>query len=329
MTDLDKIELGLSAFFSGVYVEDVAVEGVEEVNTGWEARVIGFRLSVDGMETPMIARVFTGASASLKAEREFGVMLRLFRAGYPVPEVYAYSSSPEFIGEPFLVLEKLRGSLLDHFTENTKEAGKSLYIFSQLYAGLHSLPARKILRTKYSYRTTHGRLSHRVTNISRGLHKGSQLELIGEWLLDKRISVQNIPLTLLHQDFHPGNILFKVDGSPAVIDWSGADLGDLREDLGWTKLLASTFMSLKLGDAILRGYEEVSGKEIKELDYFEVLAGFRRLADAAIVLTGGDLGMREEVKKIMCRNRPHYEKIIARLGDLTGLGTSELVAIFD
>jgi len=329
LTDLSKIERGLTEFFSGVYGEDVAVGGVEEVSAGWEAKIIGFYLSAEGGERPMIARVFSGATASEKVEREFGLMLRLLRVGYPVPEVYAYSSSPEFLGEPFLAMERLRGSLLDHFTENTRQGRKSLSVFSQLYVGLHSLPARRILCATYGYRTTRGRLRHRIADVSRGLNDESQLAGIGEWLSKNLLNIQNTSLALIHQDFHPGNVMFKADRTPVVIDWSGADLGDPREDLGWTKLLASTFLSSELGDAVLSGYEEASGRRVEGLAYFEVLAGFRRLADATAMFRGESSGLRREVADIMRGNRAHYLRIIERLGELTGLETWRLADILE
>ena len=333
MTDISKVKSGLRTLFRELHGDmDVDIRGIREINAGWEANIIGFHLIIGGDETAMVVKVFNGTSAGLKADREFKLMNRLLGRGYPVPEVYVCYTESDLVGAPFVVMEwLLGGSLIDDFLEKPKLRGEKITLFSELYARLHALAPRKILPFQRSYRTTHGRLRYRISNL---LEKSASLgvdefDQIISWLNMRARKVSDLNLTIIHQDFHPGNILFRPDRSPAVIDWGGADLGDRREDLAWTKLLASTFYSAELGDAFVVGYTRASGSKIEDLDYFEVLEILRRLIDAAMVFAGGgtSAGMRDEVVKIMRKNRPHYLNVLARLKDLTNLETREIAKL--
>ena len=281
----------------------------------------------------MVARVFSGSSAGERADREFHVMNRLLRAGYPVPDVYICDTGTDLIGAPFIIMEKLAGgSLMDDFlSADPEKRRENLALFSRLYAELHRLP-RKTLPFSRKYRGTRGRLEYRIRGIEEVLSDSgtAYLQNIVSWLDSRKAKVANEALVVIHQDFHPGNIMFRTDGSPVVIDWGGTDIGDPREDLTWTKLLATTFYSPELGDAFVSGYASASGRKYADLDYFEVLEILRRLRDMVISLGGGaaSMGMRGEVEGLMKRNRSHYLNVLKRLKALTGLEVPEAAKLF-
>lgn len=334
MAGMERIEEGLRSLFKELHGDEaVDVVDLKEVNAGWEARVYGFRLIQGENVDEMVARVFSGFSAGERADREFHIMSRLLRAGYPVPDVYICDTGADLIGAPFIIMEKLaEGSLMDDFLlADHEKRRENIALFSRLYAELHRLP-RKTLPFSRKYRGTRGRLKYRIRGIEESLSDSgiTYLQDIVSWLDSQKKKVANEPLVVIHQDFHPGNILFRTDGSPVVIDWSGADIGDPREDLAWTKLLATTFYSPELGDAFVSGYASASKREFADLDYFEVLEILRRLRDMVISLSGGaaSMGMRGEVEGLMKRNRSHYLNILKRLEVLTGLEVPEVAKLF-
>jgi aminoglycoside phosphotransferase (APT) family kinase protein len=331
---MERIEEGLRSLFKELHGDEtVDIADFKDVNAGWEARIYGFRLIQGENVEEMVARVFSGSSAGERADREFHVMSRLLRAGYPVPDVYICDTGTDLIGAPFIIMEKLTGgSLMDDFlSADPEKRRENLALFSRLYAELHILP-RKTLPFSRNYRGTRGRLEYRIRGIEESLSDSgiTYLQDIVSWLDSRKKKVTNEPLVVIHQDFHPGNILFKMDGSPVVIDWSGADIGDPREDLAWTKLLATTFYSPELGDAFVSGYASASDREFADLDYFEVIEILRRLRDMVISLSGGaaSMGMRGEVEELMKRNRSHYLNILKRLKVLTGLEVPEVTKLF-
>ena len=328
-----KVEEGLRRLFTELHGDETVVVDVQRVNAGWEARIYGFRLIQEGNAVEMVARVFSGSAAGERADREFHVMINLLRAGYPVPEVYICDAEPDILGAPFIIMEKLSGgSLMDDFlSADPEKRRENLALFSRLYAELHRLP-RKILPFSRKYRGTHSRLEHRIREIEGSLNDSgiTYLQNVVSWLDSRKVNVVNESLVVIHQDFHPGNIMFRTDGRPVVIDWSGADIGDPREDLAWTKLLASTFYSSELGDSFVSGYASASSRWFTDLEYFEVLEILRRLRDMVISLGGGaaSMGMRGEVEELMKRNRSHYLNILKRLKILTGLEVPEVAQLF-
>jgi len=328
-----KIEEGLRRLFAELHGDEARVIDFRRLNAGWEASIYGFRLAQGGNAADMAARVFSGSSAGERADREFRVMINLLRAGYPVPEVYICDSGSDILGAPFIIMERLSGgSLMDDFlSADPGKRGENLALFSGLYAQLHRLP-RRTIPFRRNYRGTRGRLEHRIRGIE-GTLRGSGIKYLQDvvsWLDSRRRSVANEPLTVIHQDFHPGNILFREDGRPVVIDWSGAAVGDPREDLAWTKLLASTFYSSELGDLFVSGYASASGRVYADLEYFEVLSILRRLRDTVMALGGKaeSMGMRGEVRDLMRRNRSHYLNVLKRLNELTGLDAPAVAQLF-
>ncbi|MCX6643412.1 MAG: phosphotransferase [Candidatus Bathyarchaeota archaeon] len=273
-------------------------------------------------------------NSSVRAEREFNVMNSLKRIGYPAAEVYVYCGDADFIGVPFIVMEMFTGgSMMDKFMAVNPEKWKAfLPEFSGLYARLHKLSPRKAIPWKRSYRSTKGRIRARITELEFEV-KDVDITVLREvftWLKKRLRDVEDMPLSVIHQDFHPGNIMYRVDGSAWVIDWGGAEIGDPREDLSWTKVLASSHFDPALGDAFTAGYMTATGWKIRNLEYFEVLAILRRLGDYfRVVVRGAEKsGMRSEILKIMESNRPHYIRLLERLNELTGIETKWIEAAF-
>jgi aminoglycoside phosphotransferase (APT) family kinase protein len=81
--------------------------------------------------------------------------------------------------------------------------------------------------------------------------------------------------TLLHLDFHPGNVLLSASG-PVVIDWTNARCGDAALDVAMTWLICATSGGL-LGRALVRSY--LAGFDVGEVRRRLPAAAERRLAD--------------------------------------------------
>ncbi len=71
-----------------------------------------------------------------------------------------------------------------------------------------------------------------------------------------------LPLTVVHSDFQPANIMIGVDGSTRMVDWELCHIGDPREDLGYYNVYAmalgpNLFMADPVG--FLARYRERTG----------------------------------------------------------------------
>jgi aminoglycoside phosphotransferase (APT) family kinase protein len=91
-----------------------------------------------------------------------------------------------------------------------------------------------------------------------------------------------VPLTLVHGDCQPANLLVPEDGAPLVIDWEFARVGDPREDLGYYSHLPVPPNLYETGPAqFLARYRERTGLSEEQVnpqtvEYFFLL-GMARL----------------------------------------------------
>ena len=88
-------------------------------------------------------------------------------------------------------------------------------------------------------------------------------------------------------DARVGNILYRDFAPVAVLDWEMATIGPREVDIAWMIFLHSFFddMAVRFGmagmtdfmqrDAITAGYEELSGRPVRSLEWFEVFAALR------------------------------------------------------
>jgi aminoglycoside phosphotransferase (APT) family kinase protein len=128
-------------------------------------------------------------------------------------------------------------------------------------------------------------------------YTGSQLssvDAVGPWLDRNRPSTWQPGL--VHGDFHLANVMFSPSGPElaAVVDWEMATVGDPLLDLAWMLTTwpdndrAAAILTIKPSsgfpsrDELAARYQDVSGRDLTALPWFEVLAAYK----LGIVLEG-------------------------------------------
>jgi aminoglycoside phosphotransferase (APT) family kinase protein len=111
-----------------------------------------------------------------------------------------------------------------------------------------------------------------------------------------------VPLSIVHGDFQPGNILVAEGRPPVVIDWEFTRIGDPREDVGYysgNPLPNSLYTADP--DAFLAEYRELTGFTEEQvnpevMEYFFILG----MADLFVqMMQGADAVSRGQTKGIM------------------------------
>jgi aminoglycoside phosphotransferase (APT) family kinase protein len=103
------------------------------------------------------------------------------------------------------------------------------------------------------------------------------IRTIARWLAANKPAP--LPLTFVHGDFQPSNVVVDRDGGYRMIDWEMARVGDPREDLGWMALCGTNQPPwLIAGDpaAFYARYAQLMGFPAEAVDaaaiaYFTVL----------------------------------------------------------
>lgn len=305
----------------------LTVSDVKEITSGWETRLFYFVLSYtyggSSHDDRLVARIFSGKSARYEHE----ILSRLWGVGYPVPRVYE-ADDGSVLGQPFLTMEFIEGRGLEReFLSGSQEDLEGvLDVMMGLFVRLHDIDISQIFpdRTGVSTREYIDRVlsRHKEVTADCGI---AWMEPLIEWLEERKGSVTPMLPAVLHGDFHPMNIMLRVDGSPVVLDWGASKVGDRRSDLSWLMLLAGTFLEPSVRDAILAAYEAASGTEMEDIQFFEALSILRRLTDVAVSMEAGaeTRGMRPGAVEMMREAAGHIRNVYDLLVELTGLRLPE------
>ena len=162
--------------------------------------------------------------------RQGRIMAALHAAAMPVPAIPVVTSDPVVDGRPFVLMEAVDGERIEKAGVEQKPleiAGSAVHVLKRLHAlpldmtgigdeapvGLNA----EMLRWLW--------LMERAPEELTG-HAGELGGLLATHIPDER------PPTLVHGDFHYGNMLFRGPEVVAVLDWEIAQIGQPLLDLG-------------------------------------------------------------------------------------------------
>lgn len=307
--------------YATTHLHPAAVTGAPRLaNQGWESEVYFFSFSLpDAPPEERVLRLYAGGDSE-KARREFEVIQRLRQAGYPVPQVYHLEPDPAPLGNPFIIMEKVQGEVLWqplYHPASPQQGEQMLRLFARLYVRLHRLDPAPFSPSPAPHPVS-GMLDSWQPYLT--LLPGEDFASTWQWLRQREASVRGARPALNHFDFHANNILIRPDGSPAVIDWTGALVADPRYDLAWTLLLTEAYQGTAWRQRTLRAYEEEAGEAVLDLDFFDVAACLRRLFSILVSQAQGAqaMGMRPGAEQDMLQAEP-IQRVYQRLQACTAL----------
>ncbi len=318
---------------------NIKVLHLRKLSDGWENEVYSFTVeheqTIGRAHENLILRIYPGDHATEKATQEFDGMKKLYELGFPVPEVLILELGDFPFEKPFVIMEKIDGrSMASVIGESDEEKRQELItLFCTMFVDLHALDWRQFVSDPSIYET-----GDPGTSINYWLSEGQKIidrfqrnefEPVLDWLKKRSSDVRCEWLSVIHFDYHPNNVLMRDDGEAFIIDWTSIDVADFRFDLAWTILLTSTYGNPEAREIILDEYERIAGRKIEQIEYFEVVASFRRLFIIAVSLSDGSakLGMRPEAVTLMRRNIGHIKNVYSFLYNRTGIAIPEIETI--
>ncbi|HYB89435.1 MAG TPA: phosphotransferase [Candidatus Binataceae bacterium] len=249
----DELQRRLSEYLAA------GVRSLRVLASGWETNVIEFVLEARSKShpavpagVPLVLRFYEGPQADAKAAREHLTMDRLFVAGYRVPHAYAFEPDHAALGAPFLVMERCAGGPLfaaRNFPAAFKTFSLAFFSFVRTHVRLHRLdPAAPGLRDiPHAFETEAappgtGLLDRVLAIIAERIERGP---LPGMRDALRRVSARAgafrvAPLSLLHLDYHPQNVMVHGTSVTGVIDWVNTDVGDRHLDAAMTAAILSS-----------------------------------------------------------------------------------------
>ena len=162
--------------------------------------------------------------------RQGRIMSSLHEAGLPTPAIPAMSSDPVVDGRPFILMDAVDGTRIESAATESKPiaiAASAIEVLKRL----HELPLEK---TGIGDEESVGLQAEMMRWAMLMQRAPEELTIrAGELggLLAIQIPVERAP-TLVHGDYHYGNMLFRGSDVVAVLDWEIAQLGQPLLDLG-------------------------------------------------------------------------------------------------
>ena len=87
------------------------------------------------------------------------------------------------------------------------------------------------------------------------------------------------PNVLIHNDFHPGNVMFSRRRLTAVVDWPLAATGQPASDVAFCRLDSGLMLGLDVADLILEAYEAETGERLPDRGWWDLVAASRAETD--------------------------------------------------
>ena len=221
----------------------------------------------------------------------------------PVPRTRWLERDPAHLGAAFFVMERIEGrvppdmppyvfgSWLTQATPSEREAleRNSIEVLARLHAiDVSGEDAAFLERPRYGRTPLEQHLGYQreYYDWARGDERYATLEATFDWL-EKHRPADEGRRCLNWGDARIGNILYRGVTPVAVLDWEMAALGAPEVDLAWMLFMHEFFRGLgevaqvpgipdfMQRERVARRYEELSGRSVRNLAYYEVFAALR------------------------------------------------------
>ncbi len=300
-----KLEGWLSGRLAGA--TGVRVPHVQTpTTTGFSAETLIFdaEWAIDGQRRSgsYVAKV-APTGFQLLPEPRFGEQYKLLQIlasnGVQVPAVHWYEPGPGLLGAPFYVMGRLAGEAPTDMppyhqdgwvTAASPEVRERLWwhgldVLAQIHAlDVDALGLGFVDQPAFGRAGIEQRLGYYEHFLSWG-YEGTVpvADAALRWLRENRPPEPEPPI-LLWGDARIGNIMYD-DGVPTgVLDWEMATLGQPEEDLAWFLHLdkhhsegvgADRLPGFPTAAETIARYERLAGRPMRNMDYYEVLSGFK------------------------------------------------------
>lgn len=158
-----------------------------------------------------------------------------------LPKVYLAGANP-VTRERIIFLEALEDYRFpaENHRWTTQESECFLRTYARLHASANSNRLQNLdedwLMARHETRLDPGELIHQAAELAeRGLWRAHPVERLVDWVENRAKDIQQLPVTLLHNDVFPPNIGLPLDlcGDAVLVDWEMAGIGLPEMDLAF------------------------------------------------------------------------------------------------
>jgi len=236
--------------------------------------------------------------------REYTVLTALAGTAVPVPHTRAFCADDTVNDAPFYVMDKVDGVILRTADElaqlSDEQARRCSERLVDVLVEIHGVDYRAVGLGEFGHPDGYVERQVRRWGEQWERSKSRDVPAIEELARRLRAARPTSPAaTIVHGDYRLDNTMLSADDPGrivAVLDWEMATLGDPLTDLGlflvyWGRdqvTFAGAHPSIRPDagflsrDAIAERYADASGRDISQIDFYEMLASYK----LAIILEG-------------------------------------------
>lgn len=213
--------------------------------------------------------------------------------GAPTPVARWYDATGEHLGSKCIVVDAADATSMQHLLAAADDPRPGMELFVDTFAAVHMTPLDALPLPRIVDPGTY------LDDVLAGLAElgrthpgcGPVLSYVAGWAAAHK--PPPVPLGLVHGDCQLGNVLVSADGTPLVIDWEFAHIGDPREDLGYyTQIPMPPNVYRTDPEAFLARYRDRTGMNEDQVnpevvEYFVILGMAKllvQLLDAAAAI---------------------------------------------
>jgi aminoglycoside phosphotransferase (APT) family kinase protein len=213
------------------------------ISGGYDTRIFAFELkdAPAPFAGPLVIRIFQAAHHVSRALGEGAVQNALADAGYPVPRVLSIGTDPSILGGAFTIMPLAPGHTLLSDIGALVRRGPRILV--DMHARLHAIDPAPVMRAVEAAGVALPPFSLEASLKAlriRAEAPGLEGLLDGLRWLETHQPPVPAARSVLHGDFHPGNILINQGRVTGVIDWPGFSIGDPAADVAVTRVLLTT-----------------------------------------------------------------------------------------
>lgn len=242
--------------------------------------------------------------------RQYHVMKALEGSPVPLPRMLWLEESGEVLGKPFFLMERLDGFAVERgLPEELDRSPAAIRAICEQYidavAAVHMadwraidtrLPAPPADPVAFEIDWWAGKITEHCDD------RLPSFEAVIAWLRANKPAPASP--RLVHGDPKLGNLLLKGDRLVGLLDWEMASIGDPLCDLGWFSYLWNSFFTAGFvdlpgamsWDEMAARYTEKTGIAVENIEYYQVLQGFKTIAICFVGYMMFQRGITDDVR---------------------------------
>ncbi|MGY5858656.1 MAG: aminoglycoside phosphotransferase family protein [Candidatus Thorarchaeota archaeon] len=276
------IELMKELMEKQIIPESSKIEVYTQVHGGADTTI--FEIGFKDHSTRYIQRILRETVPKEAAEFEYANQTILFENGISVPETYFINYPPNSYGRNYYVMKKIEGKGLNEiFLENPEQFDDITNKYIQEMIKIHSIdpnlfpliPRKDIQKKPYTV------IDHALAGVKLKIEKYpddlAELNQVVNWLDEHKKENPCEELVVIHGDYHPFNIIVDDQQKYQILDWTGINISDFRQDISFATVTLSSAVGQNLAKLFMYKYEQFTGKKVKNLEYFMILSSIWNL----------------------------------------------------